>query len=109
MRNERRPQMGKVKIQASTIFPAISHCTPRALFAAATPIIDVVMVCVVLRGIPNSEADKMTIEALVSAANPCHGLISTIRIPTFLTIFQPPMDVPIPMVMEQSRIIQSGT
>ena len=64
------PQIGKVKIQAKTIFPATPHLTAESLLVAPTPIIPEAMTWVVLKGKPILEAAVITKAAEVSAAKP---------------------------------------
>ena len=64
------PHIGKVKIQAKTIFPATPHLTAESLLVAPTPIIPEAITWVVLKGKPTLEAAVITIAAEVSAANP---------------------------------------
>ena len=54
------PQPGKVRIQAVTISPTIPQLTDDKRFAAPTPIMAVVLVCVVLTGIPVSTTHTKT-------------------------------------------------
>ena len=46
---------GIVSTQAAAILPATPHLTADSLLVIPTPIMDPVMVCVVLTGIPASE------------------------------------------------------
>jgi hypothetical protein len=62
--------MGKVAIQVNTMSLAIPHLTAERRLVAPTPIIAVLMQCVVLTGIPKCEATSMTVAAEILAANP---------------------------------------
>src|SRR3989338_1689351 len=53
------PQAGKVKIQAKTISRDTPQRTALTRRAAPTPIMEVVMVWVVLKGMPNCDAPKI--------------------------------------------------
>ena len=61
---------GRVKIQAISIFLATPHLTAESLLVAPTPIILVVITCVVLTGSPKELAPIIIAVAAVSAANP---------------------------------------
>jgi hypothetical protein len=64
------PQMGKVRIQAETISPVTPQRTAENRRADATPIMDVLIVCVVLSGIPSRDASSIVLAAAISAAKP---------------------------------------
>ena len=81
-------------IQAVTISRATTHRTARTFFAAPTPIIDPVMVCVVDTGTPSQVATKSVIEPPVSAQNPCIGVSRVIFEPIVRTMRHPPAKVP---------------
>jgi hypothetical protein len=67
------PDIGIVKTQAQMIFPAIPQRTAVNRFVAPTPIIAPVIVCVVLTGMPATEAPMMEMAAAVSAQKPPMG------------------------------------
>lgn len=66
----RMPQIGKVSIQANTILRAMPQRTAERRLVAPTPIIEVLIQCVVLTGMPKCEAISITVAADVVAANP---------------------------------------
>jgi len=103
-----RPHTGKVNIQAETISAPTPHLTADSLRVAPTPMIAVLMVCVVLRGIPKVEASIMTRPEAVSAAKPWTGFSFVIPIPIVRMILHPPQAVPTPIVPAHSRMIQVG-
>ena len=86
----------------------IRQSTLESLREAPTPIIAVVLVCVVDTGIPNIEAKNKTMAALTSAENPWYFSSLTISIPTDLIIFIPPTEVPNPIVMEHNAMTHKG-
>jgi hypothetical protein len=53
-------QTGKVRIHAVKICLVTPHLTAESRRVAPTPMIAVLMVCVVLNGIPRKEAMRMT-------------------------------------------------
>ena len=59
-------------------------------FAAPTPMMEVVIVCVVLTGMPKAPVVAKMVAAVVSAAKPCTGFILTILWPSVLIMRQPP-------------------
>jgi len=65
---------GIVNIQAQTIFLAMPHFTALNRFVAPTPMMDEQIMCVVLTGIPPTDAPRMVIVPAVSAANPSTGV-----------------------------------
>ena len=64
------PQTGKVRTQAATICPATPQRTAEKRLELPTPMIEVLIVWVVLRGIPNTDAIWIAVAAPVSAAKP---------------------------------------
>ena len=88
------PAIGIVRIHAYTIRPATPQRTAESRFAAPTPTIAPVMVCVVLTGTPSAVARKMAVAPPVSAQNPPKGRSLVIRVPIVFTIRQPPAAVP---------------
>ena len=78
------PQPGKVRIQVRTISRATPQFTYVIRFAAPTPIIAVVFVCVVLTGTPVSDENSRQAEAAMSAENPWYFSSFTMSMPTAL-------------------------
>lgn len=64
------PHMGKVRIQARTIVPAMPQRTAERRFVVPTPIIAELMQWVVLTGMPRDEATSTTVAAEPVAAKP---------------------------------------
>ena len=91
------------------MFPATPQRTAENLFVAPTPIIEILIVCVVLSGTPIDDASKMDIPAAVSAANPCTGSNLVILNPMVRMMRYPLVAVPIPITAPQSSIIHIGT
>ena len=79
-----------VKIHAHTMRRAIPQRTADNRLVAPTPTIAPVIVCVVLTGMPASEAENKVIAPAVSAQNPPTGLSLVMREPMVRTILQPP-------------------
>jgi len=102
-------QIGKVKTHAMTILVEYFQRTADRRRDAATPINEVVMVWVVLRGMPVSEARKIVVDAASSAPKPCQDSICTIFSPIMLMILYPPTEVPNPIEAAHSRITHTGT
>ena len=100
---------GMVRIQAQTMFPTIPQRTADSRLVEPTPMIAVVMTCVVETGIPKWEAVPIIMAAVVSAAKPCTGCSRIILLPSVWMILQPPLIVPNPMTMAQESLTQSGT
>ena len=75
---------------------------------APTPMMAVVLACVVDTGIPNSELKSRDTEAARSAEKPWYFSSFTISMPTDLMIFLPPIEVPSPMTREQRSMSQTG-
>lgn len=86
--------IGMVRSHAQTMFLVTPHRTALARLADPTPIIDPVMVCVVLTGIPAREQPMMVPAADVSAAKPCTGRNFATFWPSVLITPQPPASVP---------------
>ena len=74
------------------------HRTALNLFVAPTPIIAPVIVCVVETGIPKLLTTNKVNAPAVSAQTPSNALTFVILDPIVLTIFQPPNNVPIPIM-----------
>ena len=77
--------------------------------AQPTPMMLVVIACVVLTGMPSVPVTASTVAAVVSAAKPCTGCSFTILWPSVLMIFHPPAAVPAAMVNAQAKTHQCGT
>ena len=106
--NPTRPHPGKVSTHASAISFTTLQFTAEILFAAPTPMIDVVLVCVVETGMPVVEARKRQIAAAISDAKPWYTSSFVIFCPTSFIILYPPMDVPRPIMAEHMIISQMG-
>src|ERR1700745_3473081 len=98
-----------VMIQAYTMLLATLQRTADNRFAAPTPTMQPVIVCVVETGMPSHVAVNSVIEPPVSAQKPCIGVRRVIFDPIVLTIRQPPASVPIAMAAWQARTTQKGT
>ena len=68
-----------------------------------------VIVCVVLTGMPKWAVPRRMMAALVSAAKPCTGSILMMRIPRVRIMRQPPAAVPSPIATAHDKITQLGT
>ncbi len=88
---------------------ATPHFTVLAPMVVPTPMMDVQMICVVLTGMPATEAPIIVAAPAVSAANPCTGRSLVILYPMVLTIRHPPERVPSAMAAWAIRITQMGT
>jgi len=64
------PHPGKVSTQVSTMSRTIFQRIDDTRFAAPTPMIAVVFMCVVLTGIPNQDEHNNPMVAAISEANP---------------------------------------
>src|SRR5687768_10706375 len=100
---------GIVMIQATTIELAMFHRTADTRRAAPTPMMAPVMVCVVDTGIPSAVAANRVAAPPVSAQNPCIGVSRVMREPMVLTMRQPPINVPSPIIAWQVITTQNGT
>jgi len=89
---------GIVIIQAMNIFPASPHFTAVNLWIEPTPIMLPAIVCVVLIGIPKTDARMMERPADVSAENPEMGLSLVTLCPIVSITFHPPRYVPTAIV-----------
>ena len=87
-------ERGIVSTHAQRIFFATPHLTADKPFTAPTPIIEPVIVCVVLTGIPKIVAPMIVNPAEVSALKPPKGLSFVTRIPRVFITFHPPTRVP---------------
>ena len=82
---------GRVKLQASTIRPAIPQCTDASRRPAPAPKIEPVHTCVVDSGSPRWVEVRITAALVVSAVKPWTGWMSLTRLPRVRMIRQPPM------------------
>ena len=82
---------GRVKLQASTIRPAMPQCTDASRRPAPAPKIEPVHTCVVDSGSPRWVEVRITAALVVSAAKPWTGWMSLTRLPSVRMIRQPPM------------------
>ena len=98
-----------VIIQAVTIPLATPQRTADTFFAAPTPMMQPVIVCVVDTGMPNSVAANNIIEPPVSAQQPWTGVNRVILLPMVRTMRQPPASVPIAIANWQAMTTQKGT
>jgi hypothetical protein len=105
---ENKAQAGIVNTHAQTIFLAMIHLTEESLFEAATPMIEVEMIWVVLTGACSMVAVKITAAAPVSAAKPFTGTRRAMLTPMVLIIFQPPTEVPKAIARAQVVITHRG-
>src|SRR4051812_39111583 len=101
--------MGMVRIHAHIRLTVTPQRTAERRLVAPTPIIEPVMVCVVLTGIPRDSVRYSVIAPAVSAATPSRGVTLVMRDPIVLTIFQPPLMVPRPIAAKQEKGTQFGT
>jgi len=99
---------GSVKIQAQTICSARTHFSALKRLAAPTPMMDMVMTCVVETGIPSIAVPSNTLAPAVSAAKPWTGWSFTSLWPSVRMMRQPPMAVPAAIVSAQIIFIQRG-
>src|SRR4030042_3330712 len=105
----RAAQTGKVIIQVMTMLLATPQRTAEKRLVTPTPMIDVPIQWVVLRGMPKREASKMAIALELVAAKPCTASSLVILKPTVRIMRHPPKAVPIPITPPQSSITHSGT
>ena len=102
------PQHGKVKSHAKSIsLRELVFSTPFFSDIPA-PIIDALEVCVVLTGIPPSDAKSIQVAPAISDAKPVCRVSVTVSIPIFLIILYPPTLVPRAIIKEQSTVIHIG-
>ena len=88
---------GIVRIQAHNRLTVTPQRTAESLFVAPTPMIEPVIVCVVLTGIPSFSVMNNVMAPAVSALTPSSGVTLVILVPMVFTILQPPLNVPRPM------------
>src|SRR5262249_39779070 len=96
---------GIVITQAQTILRATPQRTAERRCVAPTPMMDPVIVCVVLTGMPQSAVMTSVSAAADSAQKPPTGLSLVIFEPMVCTMRQPPKYVPKPMVKYAPRIM----
>src|SRR5699024_8891391 len=77
-------------------------------FAAPTPMMAEETQCVVDTGMPNSEAARITMAELVSAAKPLMGCSLTILWPSVVMMRQPPPAVPAAMTSAHNTMTHEG-
>ena len=90
------------------MFLAIPHLTAERRLVAPTPIIEVLIQCVVLTGIPKCEAISMTVAAEALAANPWTGRKVVIFNPNVWITRHPPMAVPKLIEAAETATAQKG-
>src|SRR6058998_3783515 len=100
---------GIVRIHAQTIRPATPQRTAEKRWIAPTPMIEPVIVCVVLTGIPAKAVPISVIAPAVSAQKPPKGRSLVMRMPMVFTIRQPPAIVPSPRAACAASTTQNGT
>src|SRR5262245_56283672 len=100
---------GMVRIQAVTISFATPQRTADTFFAAPTPMIEPVIVCVVDTGMPSSVAANNMIEPPVSAQQTCPGFRRVILLRMVPTRRQPPVKVPSAIAAWHAITTENGT
>ena len=102
------PAPGRVSTQAATrVLGTFQLTAPRDL-ADPTPVMLPAIICVELIGIPKKLAQRMTSDAVASAANPWMGSIFVIENPMVWMMRKPPDAVPRPIVRAQAKITHRG-
>src|SRR5690606_14393534 len=96
-----RAEIGMVSIQAQSSLMVTPQRTADTRLVAPTPMILPVMVCVVETGIPKNSDKYSVIAPEVSAATPSREVTLVIFDPIVFTIFQPPLIVPSPMIINE--------
>src|SRR5688572_25272616 len=91
------------------MFEATPHRTAETRFDAPTPMMQALMQCVVLTGMPKWLAARIVAAPEDSAANPCSGEMRMIFVPIVLMMRAPPAAVPAAMATAQAMITHSGT
>ncbi len=94
---------GMVRIQAHSKLMVTPLRTADKRLVSPTPIMAPVMVWVVLTGIPNFSVRQSVKAPAVSALTPSKGVTLVILVPIVLTIFQPPLIVPIAIAEKQAN------
>src|SRR2546427_7465166 len=102
-------EAGIVKIHAQTMRPATPQRTAEKRWMAPTPMIEPVMVCVVLTGMPARAVPISVTAPAVSAQEPPQGRSLVMRIPMVLTLRQPPAIGPGPSAACAASTTQNGT
>jgi len=100
------PQAGNVRIQVRTISLAIPQRTAERRCVEPTPMMEVLIQCVVLTGMPKNEAISIMLAAPTVAANPCTGRSVVILSPNVLITRQPPIAIPELIEAAESTITQ---
>src|SRR5262249_20760624 len=102
-------EAGIVRIHAQRILPATPQRTAENRCIAPTPMIEPLIVCVVLTGMPAMAVPINVIAPAVSAQKPPPGRRLVIRRPIVFTRRQPPAIVPRPIAAWAERMTQNGT
>ena len=92
-----RALTGMVSIHAHKRLTVTPHLTALSLLVAPTPMMEPVIVCVVLTGMPICSVMNKVRAPEVSAQTPSSGFTLVILVPIVFTIFQPPLNVPKPI------------
>ena len=100
---------GSVKTHAVTMLPATPQRTAERRLLAPTPMMHALMQWVVDTGTPRWLAPRMTNAPLVSAANPCSGVMRMILLPIVLMMRCPPADVPRAIAAAHATMTHVGT
>ena len=108
MRKPISPHPGNVSTQVRPISFTTDRLMDETRLTAPTPMIAVVLACVVETGIPKIELNRIEIDAATSAEKPWYFSSFTMSIPTDLMIFLPPIEVPTAITMEHSAMIHTG-
>src|ERR1700730_18482529 len=98
-----------VRIQAHNRLMVTPQRTADNLLVAPTPIMEPVIVCVVLTGMPNFSVRNKVSAPAVSAQTPSSGVTFVIRVPIVLTSLHPPLIVPAAIAAKQAKGTQLGT
>src|SRR3954464_9845903 len=99
---------GRVKLQASTIRPAVPQCTDASRWPAPAPKIEPVHTCVVDSGSPRWVEVRITAALVVSALKPWTGRMSLTRLPRVRLIRPPPAEGPRPLANPAAITTQNG-
>jgi hypothetical protein len=99
---------GIVRTHAIIMLRATPHFTVLVPMVDPTPMMDVQITCVVLTGIPATDAPRIVAAPAVSAANPCTGRSLVILYPIVLTMRHPPERVPSAIVVYDATITHRG-
>src|SRR5690606_36585364 len=96
-----RAEIGMVSIQAHRSLIVTPQRTADTRLVAPTPMILPVIVCVVETGIPKCSDTYKVIAPAVSALTPSSEVTLVILDPIVFTIFQPPLMVPSPIIINE--------